>query len=94
MERYIAVDAGKFAVKACEYQREEDKVVDFTFQTKMSDGDFRDDALEKNTYLAEVNGVTYKIGNGARGTGADLETSKATGSVLYLLFPIFVLQKK
>lgn len=78
MERYIAVDAGKFAVKACEYQKEEDKVVDFTFQTKMSDGDFRDDALEKNTYLAEVNGVTYKIGNGARGTGADLETSKAT----------------
>ena len=78
MVKYIAVDAGKFAVKACEYNKETDTVTDFTFHTKMSDGDFRDDALENNTYLAELNGITYKIGNGARGNGADLETSKAT----------------
>ncbi len=74
--KYIAVDCGKHAVKACEYDPKTNTVRRLTFHTRTAPGDFRDDALEKNTYLAKIGNEVLKIGNGARGDGADLNTSK------------------
>ena len=78
MERFIAIDSGKFATKVAEYNKEKDTVKKYSIRTKKSEGDFRDDALEKNTYLVEIDGVVYKVGNGARGQGAELITDKKT----------------
>jgi len=75
-KRFIAIDAGKHATKAASYNPETKKTRKFTFSTKIGEGDFRDDAIEKNTFIAEIDGKVYKIGNGARGDGAKLETSK------------------
>ncbi len=78
MERFIAIDSGKFATKVAEYNKELDCVKKYSIRTKVSDGDFRDDAIENNTYVVEIDGVQYKVGNGARGQGAELENSKST----------------
>lgn len=78
MERFIAIDSGKFATKVAEYSKENKTVKKYSIRTKMSEGDFLDDALEKNTYIVEVDGQVYKIGNGARGNGAELTTDKKT----------------
>ncbi len=78
MERFIAIDSGKFATKFAEYDKENDTVRKFQIRTKVSEGDFRDDAIEKDTYIVEIDGVQYKVGNGARGTGAELTTDKKT----------------
>lgn len=80
MVRYISVDAGKSATKAAEFLLKENKVNTFTFKTKISPGDFRDDAIETDTYIAGFGKNIFKIGNGARGTGTDLETSKQSMS--------------
>lgn len=45
--RYIAVDSGKFATKVAEYDIQKKAVRKFSIRTKASDGDFRDDAIEK-----------------------------------------------
>lgn len=76
MERYIAVDPGKFGCKVAMYDKETNKVKKMIFRTRTCPGDFRDDALEKSTFIMEYNGVVYKVGNGARGDGAELNTSK------------------
>ena len=76
MERFISVDSGKFGTKVAEYHKDTDKTTVFTFRSKCSDGDFRDDAIESQTVVVEIDGQVYKIGNGARGTGAALETNK------------------
>ena len=76
MERYISVDAGKFGTKVAEYLKDKDKIRTFEFRTKVGTGDFRDDAIENDTFLIGVKDKVYKIGNGARGDGAELETSK------------------
>lgn len=78
MERFIAIDTGKFATKVAEYDPNKKTVKKFQIRTKVSDGDFRDDAIEANTVVAEIDGISYKIGNGARGTGAALDTNKKT----------------
>lgn len=78
MVRYIAVDSGKFATKVAEYDAKTKKVRKFSIRTKADAGDFRDDAIETHTVVVEIEGQTYKIGNGARGTGAALETDKKT----------------
>lgn len=78
MKRYIAVDSGKFATKFAEYDVVKKKVKRFSLRTRVSEGDFRDDAIEDNTVIAEIDGKVYKIGNGARGDGANLETDKKT----------------
>lgn len=78
MERYIAVDSGKFATKVAEYNANKKKVRTFQIRTSVADGDFRDDAIEAKTVVVEIDGVTYKVGNGARGNGAALETDKKT----------------
>lgn len=74
--RYIAVDPGKFATKVAEYDANKKKIVKFSIRTKAGEGDFRDDAIENQTVIVEIDGNVYKVGNGARGTGATLETSK------------------
>lgn len=76
MERFISVDAGKFATKSVEYDLTNNKIIKSSFRTKLCDGDMRDDALESGTILVNLNGKTYKIGNGARGNGAELTTTK------------------
>lgn len=75
-KRFIAVDSGKFATKVAEYDHKTDSVKTFSIRTKASEGDFRDDAIEQNTVVVEIDGQVYKIGNGARGSGAALETDK------------------
>ena len=54
MERYISVDAGKFGTKVAEYLKEKDTVRVFQFRTKIGAGDFRDDAIENNTFIIGV----------------------------------------
>lgn len=77
MERYVAVDSGKFATKVAEYDQKNNCLKNsFQIRTKVSEGDFRDDAIEKCTVIAEIDSVVYKIGNGARGEGAELDTNK------------------
>lgn len=46
-ERYISIDSGKFASKISEYIPEYDGIRKFQIRTKVSEGDFRDDAIEK-----------------------------------------------
>lgn len=74
-KRFLAVDSGKFATKLAIYNPEKKDTKTFKFRTKIGAGSFEDDSLERNTMIVEVNGKTYKIGNGAT-TQADLETSK------------------
>ncbi len=76
MERYIAIDAGKHSTKAAMYDTNTKKTIKYSYRTKIGAGDFRDDSIEANTHVFEIDGQTYKIGNGARGDGALLETSK------------------
>ncbi|MBO4847208.1 MAG: ParM/StbA family protein [Lachnospiraceae bacterium] len=75
-KRFIAVDPGKFSTKVAEYDLKKDGIKKFQIRTKASPGDFRDDAIEANTVIAEIDGNCYKIGNGARGEGASLDTNK------------------
>lgn len=65
MEKYLAVDAGKFATKVALYNPETKKAVKCKFRTKIDQGDFRDDNIEKGTFVVEINGMVYKVGNGA-----------------------------
>ncbi len=76
MKRYIAVDSGKFATKFAEYDTKKKCVHKYSIRTRVSDGDFRDDAIEKSTVVVEIDGKTYKVGNGARGAGVNLDTDK------------------
>lgn len=76
MERFIAVDTGNFGTKVSEYEKAKNSVRTFSIRTRISEGDFRDDAIEACTVIAEIDGVTYKVGNGARGDGAQLATDK------------------
>ena len=77
MKRYISIDSGKFATKVAEYDPANDCIKNcFSIRTKASAGDFRDDAIEANTVIVSIDGNVYKIGNGARGDGATLDTDK------------------
>lgn len=77
-ERILGIDSGKFAVKCAEYKMKQENAQTraFSFRTKIGEGDFRDDALETQTCIAEIDGKTYKIGDGARGREAELTTTK------------------
>ena len=76
MIRYISVDAGKFATKTAEYLPKENCIKRTKFETKTAPGDFRDDAIERETFIAQIGDRTLKIGHGASGEGAELTTSK------------------
>lgn len=73
-EKYVSVDAGKGDTKVSVYQ-EGQPIKTYLYNTKYSEGDFCDDALEKNTFIAEIDGKTYKVGNGAL-QSAELEVTK------------------
>ena len=76
-KRYIAVDSGKFATKVVEYDLSKDCIVKkFSIRTKASFGDFRDDAIESQTVIIETEDGIFKVGNGARGDGVNLDTNK------------------
>lgn len=75
MERYIAVDSGKFATKIAWANDKLDGYQKGQFRTRMSSGNFDDDAIEAGTYVCEIDGKIMKIGNGAL-QDATLETSK------------------
>lgn len=75
MDRYIAVDSGKFATKIACYDEKANKTLRMKFHTRMSEGFFEDDAIESATFVAKVGDKVYKIGRGAR-QQADMETSK------------------
>lgn len=77
MEIFVAVDSGKYATKVAYYNPNTDDVKTFKFRTKMSPGNFNDDALETSTVIVEYNNEVYKIGNGAT-VEAALETTKAS----------------
>lgn len=77
MERYIAVDSGKYATKMAVYDTKEDKTIVHKFRTKMSQGNFEDDALETATVIVGYEDNVYKIGNGAI-KEAELNTSKTS----------------
>lgn len=76
--RYIGVDSGKFATKVAEYDPKTETIRKFSIRTKASEGDFRDDAIEAHTVIVDINGQPLKVGNGARGDGAALDTDKKT----------------
>ncbi|MEE1255988.1 MAG: ParM/StbA family protein [Lachnospiraceae bacterium] len=76
-ETYVAVDSGKYGTKMAVYDVEKGETKKFCFRTKISDGFFEDDAIETATFIAEIDGKVYKIGNGAK-QQATLETSKKT----------------
>lgn len=79
MKRFVAVDTGKFATKVAVYNEDKDTVKRFSIRTANCDGDFRDDAIEENTVVVQVDVLgdqVYKVGNGARGLGAELTTDK------------------
>lgn len=67
MERYIAIDPGKYATKCAYVIENGDKISTVTckFRTKVSEGNFADDALEPSTMIAEYEGKVYKVGRGA-----------------------------
>ena len=76
MERFLAIDSGKFATKVAEYSLNNGQVHTYMQRTKVSNGYLCDDAIERNTVVIEINGKVYKVGNGANGNGARLDTSK------------------
>ncbi len=78
MIRRVAVDAGKSETKVAEYMEKLNVIRKFMFSTKTSDGDFRDDAIEQNTHLIEIEGKCYKVGSGASGNGADNKRNKVS----------------
>ena len=75
MERYIAVDSGKFATKIAWANEDFTGFQKGMFRTRMGHGSFEDDAIEYGTYVCEIDGKVMKIGNGAL-QDASLETSK------------------
>lgn len=78
MEKFVVIDSGKNGTKVAEYQIKSDETRVFNIPTKAADGDFRDDAIEANTVIVEIDNHVYKVGKGARGNGAELTTNKQT----------------
>ena len=92
---YLSIDSGKFATKVAKAKENFEGMDEFRFRTKVSEGNFDDDAVEKGTYIAEIDGQVYKIGNGAL-RDAELDTSKKTNEHLVstLLSHALVTEKK
>lgn len=63
MAIFVSTDAGKGFTKLGVFDG--NKVSQHYYATKYSPGDFCDDALERNTFIAEVDGKVYKVGKGA-----------------------------
>lgn len=79
MKRFVAIDTGKFATKVAVYDEKTKKIRKFSIRTANCEGDFRDDAVEESTVVMQssiLGDAVYKVGNGARGIGAELTTDK------------------
>lgn len=79
MEKFVAIDSGKYATKVAEYNKAKKTVKKVSIRTAYCPGDFRDDAIEKSTVIMSAScfgDEVYKVGNGARGIGAELTTDK------------------
>lgn len=74
-EKYVSVDPGKCNTKTAIYDPKENVIKTYIYQTKYGPGDFDDDALGSNTFIAEINGKVYKVGNGASQT-AEIAVTK------------------
>lgn len=77
MEKYVAVDSGKYATKYAYYDEKKKEILKSKFRTKISPGRMDDDEIEAGTFIAEIEGKVYKIGKGAS-QEAELETTKKT----------------
>ena len=77
MERFMAIDSGKYATKHAVYEETSKEVLKHKFRTKISPGTMDDDEIEPGTFIAQIDGVCYKVGNGAT-QEAELETTKMT----------------
>lgn len=74
-KKFVSVDPGKGDTKISVYDADKNKISTYIYHTRYSEGDFCDDALESNTFIAEIEGKTYKVGNGAQ-QSASLEVTK------------------
>ena len=60
MIKYIAVDSGKFETKVAVWYPPMQLPQKCSFRTLMEEGQFHDDSLLNNTYLARIDGNVYK----------------------------------
>ncbi len=77
--KYVTIDTGKYATKVSVYDEKSKNVKKFSIKTASCEGDFRDDAIEECTAVVQssiLGDNVYKVGNGARGIGAELKTDK------------------
>lgn len=74
-KKFVSVDPGKGDTKVGVFDAEKNKISTYIYHTRYSEGDFCDDALEANTFIAEIEGKTFKVGNGAQQSAA-LEITK------------------
>lgn len=74
-KKFVSVDPGKGDTKVSVYDADKKRISTYIYNTKYSEGDFCDDALESNTFIAEIDGKTFKVGNGALQSAA-LEVTK------------------
>lgn len=74
-KKFVSVDPGKGDTKVSVFDVDKKKISTYIYNTKYSEGDFCDDALESNTFIAEIEGNTFKVGNGALQSAA-LEVTK------------------
>lgn len=94
MERYIAVDSGKSATKVATYNPKADNdeneksIIEFKFLTKVSAGNFADDALEQNTFIMQYNKQIYKVGRGATSEAETVTNKKTETHLLCTLYAI------
>lgn len=75
IKKFVAVDSGKYATKACLFSMNDEKIKDkIVFRTKMDETD-EESTYSKNSYVLEFNGEKYLIGDEAE--TVNFETSKA-----------------
>lgn len=58
---------GEYATKIIECDVDTESFQGFSFRSKIEEGDFQDDDLEKDTCIAEIEGQIYKVGFHANG---------------------------
>ena len=77
-KHFVSIDSGKYGTKSASYTEGGKEIKKTYFRTKISPGDFREDMLEKGTYIVQVDGGdVYKIGLTAK-EEPNSETNKKT----------------
>lgn len=75
--KYVSIDSGKYETKCAMWCVPMELPEKMSFRTMIEEGQFHDDSLLKDTFLAKIDGTVYKVGNGAS-REAELTTSKKT----------------